>query len=352
MVNIWRTVNLTWQRIDLALRRPFRTATALRTAKQTLWLRLRHEGVEGWGEAVPVDTYGQTLETAEAALPRLSEFLKKQSPPRNLAHVEEIVDALLTVSPTERATIAAVDACLHDWLGKQCKLPIWKMLGLRPDRMPPTSFTIGIDNLETIAEKVREAADYPILKVKLGTPNDRQILATVRGEAPDKTLRVDANTAWPDDELLDRAQMLARWNVEFVEQPVKADNLSGLKRLKEAKILPVIADESCVTPHDVEKLAGIVDGINLKMSKCGGITEARRMIAAARSHGLRVMFGCMIESSLGIAAAAQLGPLVDHLDLDGHLLLADDPFCGVGGERGCLDLSDRPGLGIQLASPP
>jgi len=337
---------LTWTRIDLTLRRPFRTATALRTAKQTLWLRIRHDGIEGWGEAVPVDTYGQTLETAEAALPRMAAFLKAQPAPRDLTHIETIIDELLSLCPTERATIAAVDASLHDWLGKKRQLPVWSMLGISMENMPPTSFTIGIDDLDTIALKVREAADYPILKVKLGTSNDEQILATVRNEAPKKALRVDANTAWPDEELIHRAQTLARWNVEFVEQPVKAENLAGLRRVKDTKILPVIADESCVTPADVERLVGCVDGINIKMSKCGGITEARRMIAAARSHGMRVMLGCMIESSLGIAAAAHLGPLVDHLDLDGHLLLTTDPFEGVGGNHGRLTLSQQPGLGI------
>lgn len=339
-------MNLSWTRIDLALRRPFRTATALRTTKQTLWLKLRHDDVEGWGEAVPVDTYGQTLETAEAALPVITELLRTINSPRNLAHIEEIVDSLLAICPGERATIAAVDACLHDWLGKKLQLPVWRILGLSLDRMPRTSFTIGIDDLETIAVKVHEAADYPILKIKLGTPNDEKILATVRHAAPNKTLRVDANTAWPDDELIDRARMLARWNVEFVEQPVKADNLAGLKRLKDARILPVIADESCVAPADVERLVGCVDGINIKMSKCGGITEARRMIGTARTHGMRVMLGCMIESSLGIAAAAHLGPMVDYLDLDGHVLLSRDPFSGLDGESGALALSDRPGLGI------
>ena len=341
-------MNLTWCRINLTLRRPFRTATALRTSKQTLWLRLQHDGLEGWGEAVPVDTYGQTLETAEAALPGMAALLAFENGPLSVERIEKIVDAMLAQFAGERATIAAVDAALHDLLGKQLHMPVWRLLKLDAARTPRTSFTIGIDDLETIAEKVREAAEFPILKVKLGTPNDEQILAAVRREAPDKTLRVDANTAWPDDELLDRAAMLARWNVEFVEQPVKAENFAGLKRLKDARILPVIADESCVVLADIPRIADCVDGINIKMSKCGGITEARRMISATRSHGLVVMFGCMIESSLGIAAAAHLGPLVDYLDLDGHLLLADDPFQGLDCIRGHLEFSRLPGLGIRL----
>ncbi len=339
-------VKLTWTRIDLSLRHPFRTATALRTTKQTLWLRLQNGGMEGWGESVPVDTYGQTLESAEAALPAIASFLSTQHSPGALAHIEGIVDALLTRHPTERATIAAVDASLHDLLAKKVGIPVWRLLDLHAGRMPFTSFTIGIDELATIDAKVREAAEYPILKIKLGTPNDEQILSTVRRAAPDKTLRVDANTAWADDELIDRARMLARWKVEFVEQPVKAGNLAGLRRLKDARILPVFADESCVVPADVERLVGCVDGINIKMSKCGGITEARRMIAIARAHGMRVMLGCMIESSLGIAAPAHIGPLVDHLDLDGHMLLGNDPFIGLGGDNGRLTLSDRAGLGI------
>jgi len=341
-------MNLSWSRIPLTLRRPFRTATALRTTKQTLWLRLRHKNLEGWGEAVPVDTYGQTLESAEAALPTIAGCLDVSSEPRSVPEIERIVDELLTAVPSERATIAAVDAALHDLLGKSLGVPTWQLFDLNPKNMPRTSFTIGIDDLNTIEAKVLEAADFPILKVKLGTTNDEQILATVRRVAPEKTLRVDANTAWPADELIDRARMLARWNVEFVEQPVPRGDLSGLRRLKAANILPVMADESCVTPADVTKLAGCVDGINIKMSKCGGLTEARRMIRLAREQGMKVMLGCMIESSLGIAAAAHLGPMVDYLDLDGHLLLSDDPFEGLGGQHGRLTLTAAPGLGLSL----
>lgn len=343
-------MDLTWTRIPLTLRRPFRTATALRTTKETLWLTLRHGDLEGWGEAVPVDTYGQTLATAEAALPAIAGYLHSiRDIPERETDQEVIVESLIRIAPTERATIAAVDAAIHDLMGKALHVPVWQLLDLNPATLPPTSFTIGIDDIETIRDKVLEAAEFPILKVKLGTSNDEQILETVRQAAPHKTLRVDANTSWPDAELIERARMLARWNVEFVEQPVAAPNLDGLRRIKTAGILPVIADESCVTPADVSGLSDCVDGINIKMSKCGGITEARKMIRLARQAGLKVMLGCMIESSLGISAAAHLGPMVDYLDLDGHLLLAADPFSGLGGQGGRLTLTDRPGLGMSTA---
>jgi len=337
-------MKILWQRIPLALARPFRTATAYRTHKETLWVRVQYDGLEGWGEAVPVDTYGQTLETAEAALPGMAELLKNQSP----YQVEKSIHALIASFATQRATIAAIDAAIHDWLGKRHGLPVCRWLGLDPDDLPTSSFTIGIDDLDTIAEKVREAAEYPILKVKLGTPDDERILKTVRQGAPEKRIRVDANTAWRGDEAPERVRMLAAFGVELLEQPVPRDDLDGLRRYKECRKIPVMADESCVTPADVVAVAPHVDGINIKMSKCGGLREAIRMIHLARGLDLRVMFGCMIEGSLGIAAAAHLGPAVDFLDLDGHILLSSEPFTGLAGAGGRLAIAHGPGLGIRL----
>ncbi|MBN2560549.1 MAG: dipeptide epimerase [Phycisphaerae bacterium] len=333
---------LTWSRIPLKLARTFKTATARRTDKETLCVRIVHEGIVGWGEAAPVDTYQQTLEGAEATLAAVAASLRGD--PLN---VERIVDGLLRRFDDQRATVSAIDAALHDWIGKRFGIATTRWLGLDPTDIPLTSFTIGIDELETIAEKVREADAYPILKIKLGTARDEEVLSTIREIAPEKVLRADANTAWSVEEALDRLSILAAWGVEFVEQPIPPGDNAGLRRLKEAAVCPIVADESCVRPADVVALAGCVDGVNIKLSKCGGIREALKMIRLARALGMKVMLGCMVESSLGIAAAAQLAPLADWLDLDGHLLLSEDPFTGIGGAGGRLCVGLRPGLGVR-----
>lgn len=334
-------MHLTWSRIPLRLRRPFRTATALRTEKETIWVRILADGIEGWGEAVPADTYGQSLESAERTLAAAVDLLGSDP-----FAIDAIVDRLLERFDHQRATVAAIDAALHDWNGKRRGQPIVRWLGLDPRAAPLTSVTLGIDEPGRLREKTHELADFPIWKIKVGTDAEEQTLALIRREAPTKTIRIDANTGWPAADALARLERVAAFNVEFVEQPCLRDDLSTLAKLKAAGRCAIVADESCVRPADVPQLVGCVDGINIKLSKCGGIREARRMIALARQAGLKIMLGCMIESSLGIAAAAQLAPLVDWIDLDGHLLLANDPFEGLGGEGGRLTIGRAPGLGV------
>ncbi len=339
-------MELTWTRLRIIPALPFRTAKAVRTEKETLCVKVAQDEVVGWGEAVPMDTYHQTLESAESALTRMRPLLAD----RDVHHVEDIIAELLTRFDGERATVAAVDAALHDWIGKRYGVATVRWLGLNERRIPLTSFTIGIDTPERVADKVRAADSYPIFKVKVGTAEGDAAFDVIRRIAPSKTIRVDANQGWTVDEALARLPRLRDVGVEFVEQPVRADDLDGLRRLKEAGILPIVADESCERPSDVIKLAGCVDGVNIKLAKCGGINEARKMIHLARALGMKVMLGCMIESSLGIAAAAQLAPLVDWLDLDGHLLIRDDPFTGLGGTGGQLTIGASPGLGVAPVS--
>jgi L-Ala-D/L-Glu epimerase len=232
-------------------------------------------------------------------------------------------------------------------VGKKLGMPVWRLWGLDPAAAPRSSFTIGIDSPEVMREKVREAAGYGILKIKVGTPRDREVLQMIRDLAPEKTLRVDANTAWTAKEAISRIPMLEEFGVEFVEQPLHPDDLEGLRLVRKRSRLPIIADESCKTAADVAKLVGAVDGVNIKLAKCGSLREAIRIVHAARAHGMSVMIGCMIESTLGIAAAVQITPLVDYADLDGAALLADDPFYGPGLESdGRLRFSDDPGLGV------
>jgi L-alanine-DL-glutamate epimerase-like enolase superfamily enzyme len=235
---------------------------------------------------------------------------------------------------------------LYDLAGQRLGVPVYRLLGLNPARTPLTSFTIGIDTPEEMARGAREAGrQYPILKIKVGTPRDLENVRAIR-DATDATLRVDANAGWTPKAAVQHIAALADYGVELVEQPVAAGDLEGLRFVRERSPLPIFADESCVTVDDVPRLAGVVDGINIKLAKCGGLRNALRMIATARAHHLRVMLGCMVSSSLAITAAAHLSPLVDYADLDGGLLLAADPFAGVRVEAGKLILPDAPGLGV------
>jgi L-alanine-DL-glutamate epimerase-like enolase superfamily enzyme len=302
------------------------------------------DGAEGWGEAAPNRFYGESAETVVAALARLAPLLEAADP-WALEDTEAALEAALGRNGSAKS---AVSAALHDLAGKRLGVPLYRLWGLDPTRAPRSSFTIAIAAThDELARRVEDAAPYPVLKVKLGTDRDAEIIRAVRAAAPHKTLRVDANAAWSAKHALRMIDVLAEQGVEFVEQPVPAHDIEGLRFVRERSPLPVIADESCVTATDIPRLLGAVDGINIKLSKCGGLREALRMIATARAHGLLVMAGCMVESSLGITAAAHFAPLLDFADLDGAALLADDPYEGATIESGVIRIPDRPGLGVR-----
>ena len=244
------------------------------------------------------------------------------------------------------AAKCAVDGALHDLLGKICGQPLWRILGL--DRTPPpTSYTISIDTLEGTADRARRASTYRALKIKVGGPGDLERVRIVRDAAPDALIRVDANEAWTVASTLELVPELVQLGVELVEQPLPAADRDGYAELHAAGLpIPIVLDESCHTLPDVAPAAGAADGINIKLTKSGGIREAVRMIHAARALGLRIMLGCMNESSLGIAGAAQISPLVDVVDLDGHLLNANDTHTGLAFADGCVLPGDGPGLGV------
>lgn len=315
--------------------------------RQCVWVRLTDgDGNVGWGEAAATPFYGETADTVAAVLPRLADALREASGGDPFA-LERIDDALHHAIGRNPAARAAVSAALHDLVGKRLGVPVWKLWGLDPAAAPLSSFTLGIDDLETMRAKVREAAGFPILKIKVGTSRDEEILRMIREEAPGKTLRVDANTAWTAKEAIRAIPMLEEYGVEFVEQPLPKEDIEGLRLVRRQSRLPIIADESCETARDVPFLAGAVDGVNIKLAKCGSLREALRIVAAARAHGMQVMLGCMIESTLGVAAAVQLAPLVDYVDLDGAALLANDPFTGPGmNPDGTLRFNGEPGLGV------
>ncbi len=343
-------MKLTWQRFALPVARPFRTSQAVRTDKEALVFSVEHDGEVGRGEAVPMDTYHQTLESAEAAAAEIRGIL--DSPPfDDPFDIEDITAALRRRFDAQRATVAGIDAALHDWVGKRLGVPVVRLLGLNPARAPLTSYSLGINDPQTIEHMLYHADRYPILKLKVGVEGDEEIVKRVRRLAPGKTLRVDANGGWTPKVAVQRLRFMAEQGVELVEQPIPAGDNAALARLKKLGLCPIVADESCVRFEDLPALAGCVDGVNIKLSKCGGIREALKMIHLARGLGLKVMLGCMIESSLGIAAAAQLAPLADWVDLDGHLLLKMDPFVGLGGVGGRLTIGQGPGLGVRPNAP-
>ena len=339
-------MEMTWEIQELTTRRAFRIARAeAPQVRRTVWVRIRDgDGVEGWGEAAANPYYGETADTVVAVLPRYAEALKAAGgDPLRLAALDEAVKRAVGRNPAARS---AVSAALHDLAGKRLGVPVWRLWGLTP-RAPRSSFTIGLDDPEQIRERVEEASGYPLLKVKVGTPRDAEVLALVRRHAPHSRLRVDANTGWTLKQAIRLLPLLEDLDVEIIEEPLPADDLEGLRMLRERSRIPVVADESCRTTDDVARLAGCVDGINIKLAKCGSLREAVRMVHVARAHRMRVMLGCMIESTLAIAAAIQIAPLVDDVDLDGAALLAADPFRGPGiGADGTVTFNEEPGLGV------
>jgi L-alanine-DL-glutamate epimerase-like enolase superfamily enzyme len=302
------------------------------------------DGAEGWGEAAPNRFYGETADTALAALARLAPVVEACDA-WMLEDVETEMNRALRFNGSVKS---AISAALHDLAGKRLGVPLYKLWGLDPAKSPLSSFTIAIAATDAeLRDRVKQAARYPVLKIKLGTDHDETIIRAVRDAAPDKVLRVDANAAWSPKHALRMIDVLAECGVEYVEQPVAAHDVDGLRFVRERSKLPVIADESCVVSTDIPRLVGAVDGINLKLSKCGGLREALRIIATARSHGMLVMAGCMIETSLGITAAAHLAPLLDYADFDGAALLADDPYVGATIDGGRIAIPDAPGLGVR-----
>ena len=301
------------------------------------------DGAEGWGEAAPNRFYGETADTALGALARLKPIVEAADPWK----IEETEAALNAALRFNASVKSAISAALHDLAGKKLGVPVYKMWGLDPARAPLSSFTIAIASSDDeLRERIGQAAQYPVLKIKLGTARDEHIIRTVRDAAPDKILRVDANAAWNPKHALRMIELLRDLGVEYVEQPLPPHDIDGLRFVRERSSLPVIADESCVVAADIPRLVGAVDGINIKLAKCGSLREALRMIATARAHNMLVMAGCMIETSLGITAAAHFAPLLDYADFDGAALLSDDPYVGATIAGGKIELPTGPGLGV------
>lgn len=325
-------------RQDLHLRYTFRLARGDSDMRRNLMLELEHDGLVGLGEAAPIQRYGQdwqsAAQAAEAMVARIEDPSVFYDSVRQIA-----VDG-------QPAAEAAVDMALRDLAGKRLQAPLYELLGVDPRATPPTSFTIGMDTPEIIVKKVEEASDYEILKIKMGSDDDRKILEAVR-DVTDRPLRVDANEGWTLEGAVERLEWLQAMGVELVEQPLPEGELEAMRELRRLSPLPLFADESIHRATDIPQLSTAFDGINIKLMKCGGVGEALRMIATARAHGMQIMLGCMVESSLAITAAAHLSPLVDFADLDGNLLVTNDPFVGAIIAGGRLVLPHEPGLGVR-----
>lgn len=327
--------------LELPLRHAWTISRGTSTSKRNVLVELRADGLLGLGEAAPNVRYGESAETVLETLRVLTPVLERD--PR---HFRDVAEALQAAVPGQGAAKAAVDIALHDLAGKMLGVPLYRLIGVDPTRMPITSFSIGIDEPETLARKVREAEPYPVLKVKLGAERVREVFSAVRSATP-KVIRVDANEAWRPQEALEHIEWMATQGVELVEQPLPAADVEGAKWLRARSPLPLVADEALIHAADVPRLAEGYHGINVKLQKAGGIREALRIIDVARACGLKVMLGCMVETSVGIAAAAHLGPLTDWLDLDGNLLLSEDPFRGHPVVEGRIRLGDGVGLGVE-----
>ena len=341
-------MKLSHEIVTLRTRNPFVIARGGSSEYRVVQIRVTaDDGSTGWGEAAPSKFYGETADTVVDVLPILASAIDGMDG----WSLEAMEHALARAIRFNGAARAGVSAALHDLVGKRLGVPLYKLWGLDPAASPPTSFTIGIAPDEAaLRDRVAEAAQYPVLKVKLGTSWDERIARVVRECAPNKTLRVDANAAWTPKLALRIIPALQELGVEFVEQPLPPGDLEGLRFVRERSSLPIIADESCLVAADIPKLAGVVDGINIKLAKCGGLREALRMIAVARAHDMLVMAGCMIESSLGITAAAHFAPLLDCADYDGAALVANDPYTGATIDGGVIRLPSAPGLGVAALS--
>jgi len=331
--------------VRLNLRHAWTTTMSSSQYRATLHLRYTRDGVAGLGEGAPIVRYHEDAHSAQAAVNSVRDLLDSADPwqfSKLMAQVFRRVDG-------QFAAKAAIDIALLDWIGQKLGVPLYRYFGLDPRDAPVTTFSIGIDTPEITRQKVREAEPFPVLKIKVGLDTDEATIAAVRS-VTSKPLRVDANEGWKDkEEAVRKINWLEKQGVEFVEQPMPAAMAEEMRWVHSRVHLPIIADEACLHPADIPKLAGIYDGVNVKLDKCGGILEAWRMIQVAKSLGLKTMLGCMISSSVSVTAAAHLSPLVDYADLDGNLLIANDPYSGVQVERGKLILPDRPGLGLRPA---
>ena len=327
---------------ELKLRHVFTVATYSRTTTPDVQVEITYDGVTGYGEASMPQYLGQTVQSVTAFLQKVD--LSQFNDPFQLEDILAYVDSL---SPGDTAAKAAVDIALHDLVGKLLGAPWYKIWGLNKDKAPSTTFTIGIDTADVVKQKTRECANqFNILKVKLGRENDKEMIETIRS-VTDLPIAVDINQGWKDKEkAIDEIFWLKEHGIVMVEQPMPKELRDDIAWLTEKSPLPIFADEAIQRLKDIKNVAGAYSGINIKLMKCTGMHEAWKMLNYARAIGMKVMVGCMTETSCAVSAAAQLSPAVDFADLDGNLLISNDRFKGMEVVKGKITLSDRPGIGV------
>lgn len=333
-------LKLSFKPNELKLRHAFNLARNSRTTTPDVLVQLEYDGIVGYGEASMPPYLGESIESVTKFLGNLD--LGQFNDP---FRIEEILSYVDGTAPDNRAAKASVDIALHDLLGKIMGQPWYKIWGLSPEKTPNTSFTIGIDKADVVRQKVDEAAPYKVIKVKMGLDNDKELVEIIRPKT-DKPLCVDANQGWTDKEkALDMCHWLKERGCMFVEQPFDKKMIDETAWLRERSPLPIIADEFCQRIPDVMRAYQVYDGINIKLMKSTGLHEAYKMAVLAKSLGMKLMIGCMTETSCAISAAAQLAPMADWVDLDGNLLIANDSFDGVKVVDGKITLTDKPGIG-------
>ena len=336
-------MKLSFEPYELQLRHTFTVASYSRTTTPDVQVRIEYDGFTGYGEASMPPYLGQSVESVTAFLRKVD--LEQFRDPFRIDDILTYVDGL---SEGDSAAKAAVDIALHDLVGKLMGQPWYRIWGLDPGKAPDTTFTIGIDTPDVVREKTRECADrFNILKVKVGLDNDKEMIETIR-EITNLPIAVDANQGWKDkDKALEMIHWLAEHGVVMVEQPMPKEMLDENAWITENSPLPVFADEAIQRLRDIPSIKGAYSGINIKLMKCTGMREAWKMVSYARTEGMKVMIGCMTETSCGVSAAAQLSPVVDFADLDGNLLISNDLFEGVTVVNGRITLPDRPGIGLK-----
>jgi len=332
--------------VRLNLRHTWTTVMSSSDYRDTLHVSYSRDGVTGRGEGAPIPRYKENAVLGQRALESIRPFLLSADPWQFSKLMHEVSSRLTG----NYAAKAALDIALMDWVGQKLGIPLYRYFGLDAKDAPTTTFSIGIDTPEMTRKKIEEAAQFPVLKIKVGLDTDEATIDAVR-VATRKPLRVDANEGWRDkEEAVRKINWLEKNGVQFVEQPMPADMLEETRWVRSRVHLPIIADEACGRATDIPKLRDAYDGINVKLDKSGGLLEAHRMLEMAKVYGMKTMLGCMISSSVSVTAAAHLSPLVDYADLDGNLLISNDPFTGVTVREGKLILPDRPGLGLKANS--
>jgi L-alanine-DL-glutamate epimerase-like enolase superfamily enzyme len=337
-------LNCSVQRLNL--RHTWTTTMSSSAYRETVAVAYARDGFTGHGEGAPIVRYKEFPAEAAKAIEAIASQITSADPYTYRKSLAKIRAAL---GDHQRAAMAAVDIAFFDWLGQRYGLPLYKLFGVDPTGAPLTDISIGIDTPEITRQKTREAADFPVLKIKVGLKTDEATIEAVRS-VTNKPLRVDANEGWTDpEEAIRKINWLETQGVEYVEQPMPAHMFEETRYVRSKVHLPIIADEACTSAAMIPKLAEAYDGINIKLDKSGGLLEALRWVEVARASQLKVMIGCMISSSCSITAAAHIAPLVDHVDLDANLLISNDPWRGVRVEKGKLILPTGPGLGLTPA---